>query len=127
MGTSLGVKKSTQPTGVAASGHAIPEILEPAHHSEIVSSPFLIRWTANKENVVKWWLSVGHAPGLDDYFRDEYGPDDELSQEVKVELTGGDVYILLEYQDSKGNYHSVRPIIECSTRDTTQHPTHSHQ
>jgi hypothetical protein len=122
MKTALGVKKTTHPPQV----HTIPEILRPDNHHRIEASPLLIQWKANQTKVVKWWLSVGHAPGLDDYFSDEYGPDDELSERVKIDLTGGDVYILLEYQDADGNFGSVRPIVECSTRDTTQHPTHTH-
>jgi hypothetical protein len=123
MKTAPGVKK-TPP--LQPQIHTIPEILRPANHFLIEESPLLGEWTPNQTNVVKWWLSVGHAPGLDDYFSDEYGPDDELSEKVKIELTGGDVYILLEYQDANGVVGSVRPIIECSTKDKTLKPTHTH-
>jgi hypothetical protein len=125
MGTKTAAKKKTAPA--VPSTHVRPEILAPAHHSKITESPLIIEWTPNQANVRKWWLSVGHAPGLSDYFYDEYDADDELSATVKIELTGGDVYIQLEYEDETGEVHTVRPIIECSTIDKTQHPSHSHK
>lgn len=105
-----------------------PQILEPmAKNCVIAKSPFVIRWTAGHARVVKWWLSVGHEPGLDDYFGDEYGPKDDLVQEVKVPMTGGDVFIKLEYQLDTGSErpsYGELPIIECATKDCTKKPCH---
>lgn len=128
MGTETAVKKKAQGSGSGLPAtHVRPEILQPANHDEITKSPLEIRWTPNQAKVRRWWLSVGHAPGESDYFYDEYDADDKLYAAVKIELTGGDVYIQLEYEDENGDVHTVRPIIECSTEDTTQHPTHTHK
>lgn len=101
-----------------------PQILTPSGENYVIEkSPLVIQWTPGRERVVKWWLSVGHEPGLDDYFGDEYGPRDELVQEVKVPMTGGDVFIKIEYQLENGSYGEPLTI-ECATLDCTLDPCH---
>lgn len=128
MTTTLKTKMMAETKEALTSNNAGPQILEPPQEDPpyvIECSPFRITWDPGRAKVVKWWLSVGHAPELDDYFTDEYGPEDDLEQEVKVPMTGGDVYILLEYQlnshDGKPSYHKL-PIIECAIKDCTQNP-----
>jgi hypothetical protein len=105
----------------------LPVITFPQPNTKICDSPVLVKWASNGLDVKKWWLLVGHAPGLSDYFGPkEYRSDEFSESKVKVELTGGDVYFLLRYQDSKGETHDVEPIIECSTKDTVHHISDSH-
>lgn len=58
----------------------LPRIILP-YLSEIDRSPLHILWTAGETKVSRWWLSVGHAPRLEDYCgEDYYGPKDRLHE-----------------------------------------------